>query len=138
MTRKRLRSYTVFVVYGIALVLVFLACSGCSLLGPCPVDDPAADMVEEYLDARAPESEEGPAVSPNETRRLDKKADAVAEALDEKSRPMQFPTTGIPWVDGALGLATVASTIYASVKATNWSRDRKRKQRGEPVEVKKA
>jgi len=138
MTRKRLDRYGTLLVYGIGLLLCLFALHGCALFGPCPVDQPAADLAEEYREAREPASDDGPAISESETRGLDKRAGRVEDALEEKARPWSPPTTGIPWVDGALAVGAIATSIFGAHKTVNWSRDRKRRKRGERTDEKPA
>lgn len=111
----------------VSLLLLAVGLSGCALLQPCPVDAPAARMVDDWIEFRQDGIDEA------ETKMLDRDANMVADALEEKRRPWTPPTTGIPWLDAALALAGAAATVGASVKTTNVLRDRKRQKRGEPV-----
>lgn len=125
----QMRSYAVLYIYGIALLLILFFLTGCGILGPCPVDDPALRMVEDWRAAR-----EDNELDQTEIRMIDRDAGFIETALEEKSQPFQLPTTGIPWIDAGAALATVAASVFA----TNKLRDRKRRVRGEPVEAKRA
>lgn len=125
MKHRSLEKYGVFLVYGLAAALCVYAITGCA--APCPVDAPAKRLVDDYREFREDGLDEA------ETKILDHDAEAVDGALYEKSQPWTPPATGIPWLDAALALAGIATTVGASVKTVNWQRDRKRKQRGEPV-----
>jgi len=113
----------------LALAFICACFSGCALFQPCPVDAPAARMVDDYREFR----EDG--LDDAETRMLDRDAEAVDRGLDQKAREWKPPTTGLPWLDMVLALAGAAATVGASVKTTNHLRDKKRTQRGEPVAV---
>jgi len=134
MKRDALHKYGCFLIYGTALLLCAFAMSGCALFQPCPVDAPAADLAHDTLDATADGD-----VDASEQAMLNRSADKVADALEEKSRRANLiPKTGVWWLDAVveLGKATLIGT--ATWKAVNVSRDRKRKKRGEPVEEVKA
>lgn len=111
----------------VSLLLLAVGLSGCAMFQPCPVDAPAARMVDDWIEFRQDGIDEA------ETKMLDRDANTVADALEEKRRPWTPPTTGIPWLDAALALAGAAATVGASVKTTNVLRDRRRAKRGEPV-----
>jgi hypothetical protein len=126
MTRSRLKFIGTLLVWCIAACLLVM-CHGCALFQPCPVDAPAARMVDDYREFREGGLDEA------ETRMLDKDAGVVEDALTQKAQQWRPPVTGLPWLDVILALAGAAATVGTSVKATNVIRDRKRKKRGESV-----
>jgi hypothetical protein len=124
---KRVHKYGVFLVYGIAFLLCVYAVSGCSLLS-CPVDEPAARFAEDYADAR----EDG-TIDPPEMKMLDRDCGYVEDALDEKGSGFNVPTTGIPWLDAAMGVGGLLLTGLGTHKYTMRKRDKTA-----PERVKKA
>jgi|SRR5689334_5301590 len=106
-------------------LLLPLLLPGCALFQPCPVDGPAEELATDVDDFT---SDGG--VDATETAMLQKGAQRVHGALEQKSRSMTIPKTGIPWLDLAV---TAAAAVFGAHKTVNWSRDRKRRQRGEPV-----
>lgn len=132
MKRDILHKYGALLVYGLALLLCAFALGGCALL-PCPVDEPAARLADTIQEA----AQDG-SFDETDFKLICRDAAWVEVALEEKAKPWTPPTTGIPWIDGALALGGLAASVFASVKTTNIVRDRKRKKRGEPTEVKSA
>ena len=126
--KKWLRVYGTILVYTVAGALCIFAISGCALFQPCPVDGPAARMADDYRDAR----EDG-AVDAGDMKMLDKDAQYIEEALDEKSAGFSLPSTGIGWLDGALAVGGMLVTAAGAHKYTMKKRDQT-----SPDRVKKA
>ena len=49
--------------------------------------------------------------------------------------PISIPATGIPWLDALTKLGEVAGAAWVAHQTVNYSRDKKRRERGEPVTV---
>ncbi len=112
--------------------LVLLLLPACALFGPSPVEDAAARLADTIHEAAADGS-----FDETDFKLICRDAGWLEVAFEEQQKPWTPPTTGIPWVDGALIVGGLATSIFGSVKATNIVRDRKRKNRGEPVEAPK-
>jgi hypothetical protein len=97
---------------------LLLLLPGCALF-TCPVDEPANRMNEDYLDAR----EDGE-IDASEIKMLDRDSNYVTAALDDKVKGFTLPTSGIPWLDAALGVGGLLLTAAGTHKYTMKKRDR--------------
>lgn len=114
------------------LALALLTLQGCALLQASAQVDQAAEQLAETVDDALADGE----VDPAEQKQLDKGSARVAAALEQKRRAVvTLPKTGNPLIDIALEIGKgliIGGGTYHTVNAV---RDRKRKKRGERVDV---